>query len=305
MPERYLDRRSRRFFPLRAQFILAWLIFSLSGGMYADTVESPAPIAGKGYRLVKNWDFGASLTTLESVFDEFHTRYVYDRGALDHLPGNNEWQRYGEDGNHVLHGDALQLVARIERGLHNGGISSGMLRSKWTGKLGYYECRIKVPKGRGLWPACWLNPQDQQWPPEIDIVEIVDNGRDTTSRSFHNVIGRTRGDHGTLSFSLLNKWHAYEPGLDYADDFHVFAVEWTESRVRHFVDNKLVSDRRYDWSHPDGSDGGQAHVLVNLAVGGEWPGEPQRESDFPAALEVDYFRVWQRPIRAQGARELR
>lgn len=255
---------------------------------------TPEPVAGKGYRMVKNWDFGNTLPTLDSVFAEFHTRYVYENGKLAYLPGNKEWQRYSEQDNHVMHDDALHLVARISGGMHNGGISSGMLRSRWSGRLGYYECRIKVPRGRGLWPACWLNPEDTLWPPEIDIVEIVNNGRDTTLRSFHNVIGRNRGDHGELTFSLLNQWHAYNPGIDYADDFHVFAVEWTESHVRHYVDDKLVAERRFEWQHPDGSDGGAAHFLVNLAVGGKWPGKPQSSSDFPAALEVDYIRVWQR-----------
>jgi beta-glucanase (GH16 family) len=278
-------------------FLLAtsFLAICLSGAVSAETafIEPPAPIAGKGYTLVKNWDFGANLKTLEAVFAEFYTRYVYDNGALDYLSGNQEWQRYREEGNHQLDGDALRLTARIEDGLRDGGISSGMLRSKWTGRLGYYECRIKVPLGRGLWPACWLNPQDQRWPPEIDIVEIVDNGRDTTAKSFHNVVGPDRRRHGKLVFSLLDKWNGYDPGVDYADDFHVFAVEWTETRVRHFVDGKLVAERQFDWRHADGSDGGEAHVLVNLAVGGKWAGRPQRAADFPAALAVDYVRVWQ------------
>jgi beta-glucanase (GH16 family) len=261
----------------------------------ADAViEPPAPIAGQGYTLVKNWDFGANLQTLEAVFAEFYTRYVYDHGRLDYLSGNKEWQRYREEGNHQLVGDALRLTARVEDGLRDGGITSGMLRSKWTGRLGYYECRIKVPRGRGLWPACWLNPQDQRWPPEIDIVEIVNNGRDTTAKSFHNVIGHDRKDHGKLTYSLLDKWNGYVPGVDYADAFHVFAVEWTETRVRHYVDGKLVAEHLFDWRHSDGSDGGDAHVLVNLAVGGKWPGSPQQASDFPAVLEVDYVRVWQR-----------
>ena len=282
---------SKEIFAVAAAFV-AILIFCAEAA--SAPIEPPAPIAGKGYRLVKNWDFGTNLSTLDSVFEEFHTRYVYNKGTLDHLAGNKEWQRYRDDRNHELVGDSLRLVARVEDGLRDGGITSGMLRSKWTGRLGYYECRIKVPRGRSLWPACWLNPQDQRWPPEIDIVEIVDNGHDTTSRSYHNVLEGPNRDHGTLTFSLLTKRNGYNPGFDYADAFHVFAVEWTESHVRHFVDDKLVAERRFDWLHSDGSDGGKAHVLVNLAVGGKWAGSPQRASDFPAALDVDYVRVWQR-----------
>lgn len=294
VPDRYPVRRTVTEAARTAVLAAAWVLCVVSVETRGTPIEPPAPVAGKGYELVKNWDFGVTLPTVESVFDEFYTRYVYKNGTLDYLPGNKEWQRYGEQANHVMHDNALHLVARISSGLHDGGMTSGMLRSKWTGKRGYYECRIKVPRGRGLWPACWLNPQDQVWPPEIDIVEIVNNGRDTTARSFHNVIGRNRRDHGELTFSRLSKWHGYDPGVDYADAFHVFSVEWTESHVRHFIDGKLVAGRRFSWRHPDGSDGGPAHVLVNLAVGGKWAERPQLATNFPAALEVDYIRVWQR-----------
>ncbi|MEA2700740.1 MAG: hypothetical protein QOI66_5011, partial [Myxococcales bacterium] len=65
-------------------------------------------------------------------------------------------------------------------------------------------------------------------------------------------------------------------------------------RVRHFVDGSLVADRRFRWQHKNGSDGGPAHVLVNLAVGGKWPGPPQEDTIFPARLDIAYIRVWQR-----------
>jgi beta-glucanase (GH16 family) len=149
---------------------------------------------------------------------------------------------------------------------------------------------MKVPPGQGLWPAFWLNPQDQGWPPEIDVVEIVNNGRDNTTNSFHFVHGA-----GTKSatYSLLDQWGSYRPGFDYKDGFHTFAVEWTSDRVRHFVDGKLVVERPYTWIHNSGSDGGPAHVLLNLAVGGDWPGAPVA-SALPAQLVVKHIRVWQK-----------
>ena len=80
----------------------------------------------------------------------------------------------------------LSLVARAPSGpLGPGAIESGMLRSRWSGGYGVFEIRMRVPAGRGLWPAFWLNPEDQRWPPEIDVVEIVNNGRDDTRQSFH------------------------------------------------------------------------------------------------------------------------
>jgi beta-glucanase (GH16 family) len=152
---------------------------------------------------------------------------------------------------------------------------------------------MKVPAARGMWPAFWLSPQDQTWPPEIDIVEIVNNGRDTTRDSFHFVHGRDAQKASVLS-TRLDKTHRYHPGIDYAEDFHTFAVEWTPQGVRHFVDDVLVVDRAFLWRHDDGSDAGPAHVLVNLAVGGKWPGPPLGREQFPAKLAIAHIRVWQK-----------
>jgi beta-glucanase (GH16 family) len=170
-----------------------------------------------------------------------------------------------------------------------------MLRSRWTGKYGYYEIRMKVPSGRGMWPAFWLNPEDGRWPPEIDVVEIVNNGRDDTRNSFHNVHPGSKGQQAPATYSRLDKWGSWRPGLDFKNDFHRFAVEWTPQLVRHFVDDVLVAERRFKWVHEDGRDAGPAHVLVNLAVGGNWPEAPRSEADFPAILHVDWIRVWQKP----------
>jgi hypothetical protein len=253
--------------------------------------QPPPPIHDRGYRLVENWDFGVTVKTVEELRQRFHTRYVYEGGKLDHL--GDEWQRYDDDGTYRIAGNVLELVAKLREGMREGGIASGMLRSKWTGKHGYFECRMKAPRGRGLWPAFWLNPEDGKWPPEIDVVEIVNNGRDTTRNSFHNLHGGRPGDEAMV-VSILDRWGSYHPDFDYADAFHTFAVEWTGDRVAHYVDDRQVADRRFAWRHEDGSDGGPAHVLLNLAVGGKWPGAPVSEADFPAVLQVDYIRIWQK-----------
>jgi beta-glucanase (GH16 family) len=254
----------------------------------SPSVPVPAPIAGKGYKLVQNWDFSTAVATKARLYDQFFTRYIYNDGKLDTL--NKEWERYRDNDNHILDGKVLKLTARVVGGLKDGGIESGMLRSRWTGKYGYFECSMKVPRGRGMWPAFWINPQ-KGWPPEIDVLEIVNNGRDTTRNSFHFVHGKNKAN-ATIE-TKLDKWGSYRPGVDYADDFHTFAVEWTPDTVSHFVDGKLVVKRRYYWTHDDGTDGGPAHVLVNLAVGGDWPGPPLSERDFPAELAIRFIRVWQ------------
>lgn len=274
---------------LLAPFFAATL-FLPAGAWSSDPPAPPPPIADKGYRLVRNWDFANTITAPETLREEFFTRYLYDNGRLDHL--GKEWQRYRDNRNHVFADGSLRLTARIVDGLRPGGIESGMLRSKWTGKYGYFECRMKVPRGRGMWPAFWLNPEDGGWPPEIDVVEIVNNGRDTTRNSFH--ILHNKFEPAVDVTTRLDKAKSYYPGFDYADDFHTFAVEWTPDTVTHYVDNQPVATRKFRWTHNDGSDGGPAHVLVNLGVGDKWPGDPQSADDFPAELAIQFIRVWQK-----------
>jgi len=255
------------------------------------TPPVPAAIRDQGYRLAQNWDFASTVTDDRQLREAFFTRFVYEGGKLDKL--NDEWQRYRDHDNHVFEDGALALVARAPTEVASGKIESGMLRSKWSGQYGYFECRMKVPGGRGMWPAFWLNPQDQKWPPEIDILEIVNNGRDSSRNSYHFLHSGVKESLPVAS-SLLNNNKTYKPGFDYQDDFHTFAVEWTAERVRHFVDDVLVVDREFHWVHKDGSDGGPAHVIVNLAVGGKWTGPPAGPEAFPAKLLVKYIRVWQR-----------
>jgi beta-glucanase (GH16 family) len=152
---------------------------------------------------------------------------------------------------------------------------------------------MKVPRGRGLWLAFWLGPEDKRWPPEIDVVEIVNNGRDTRLDSFHFLHGIGTKD-SRVNSSRLNGWKAYPPGFDFADDFHNFAVEWTDEAVRHYVDGVLVVDRAFQWKHNGGTDGGPVHIVVNPSVGGRWPGSPVEPEAFPAKLRIDSIRVWQR-----------
>ena len=256
-------------------------------------IPIPAGIRGKGYRVVENWDFGATVRTQPDLYSHFFTRFIWNNGKLDTLSSNGEWQRFRDRDNHRLDGDTLKLIAHVRGGLYDGGIESGMLRSKRAFKHGYFEARIRVPNGRGQWTAFWLNPQDTGWPPEIDIVEILNNGRDDSRVSYH-FLHSGQADKGENITSKLNEWNGYRPGFDYKDGFHIFAVDWTQDTVRHYVDNMLIAERGFGWKHDDGSDGGLAHILLTLSVGGKWPGPPTSVKAFPAMLEVDYIRVWQK-----------
>ena len=292
-------RRARGSAATLAMAALGLALLARPAGVAAVAETAARPVAPVGfspssrYRLVKDWDFVSRIRDQAALRSEFHTRYIYGDGSLDHL--NDEWSRYRDRDNHVFTPGGLSLVARAPAGAAPGAIESGMLRSRWSGEYGVFEIRMRVPAGRGMWPAFWLNPEDRRWPPEIDVVEIVNNGRDTTRQSFHFLHPDPPRAAGGASASRLDEHQVFWPGIDYAQGFHVFAVEWTPERVRHFVDGDLIADRPFRWRHEDGSDAGPAHLLVNLAVGGHWPGPPaDGDAALPARLDIDYLRVWQR-----------
>lgn len=263
-----------------------------ANGAAPTQIPMPKEIQGQGYVLVKNWDFSKNVTNLDELHGQFFMKYQYSNGTVDHF--NDEWERYADNDNHVLDGKTLALVARAPGGLVNGGIQSGMIRSKWVGEYGYFEARIKVPPGRGMWPAFWLNCADEKWPPEIDIFEIVNNGTDNTTNSFH-FLHSSQPYPTTELASKLNSRLSYVPGFDYAAGYHTFSCLWTPDKVTQFVDGVPVVTRTLEWKHADGSDGGAACVMVNLAVGGKWPGDPVSLDEFPATLSVQWVRVWQNP----------
>ena len=149
---------------------------------------------------------------------------------------------------------------------------------------GYVEMRARVPRGRGLWSAFWLAPMDQTWPPEIDVLESL--GHDTRS-----YIMTTHSSF--LGFHSQSQFRAETPDL--AENFHVYAVKWTKEEIVWYFDGQQVASM----ATPRGAHK-PMYLIVNLAVGGNWPGSPDASTLFPASLHVDYIRAYLPPIgRAQ------
>jgi beta-glucanase (GH16 family) len=243
-----------------------------------------------GYKLV----FSDEMNGAEIDTSLWWTRYVYSGGYLDYL--NDEKERYREHGNHVMTGTSMKLMANKV----GSGYESGMLRSKKIFKYGYYEARVRMPPGKGMWPAFWLNAETGGWPPEIDIFEFVNNGVEDTPDMLHTGII----NHGVQGKAFLyadpqfnKQWTFLRAPYAFPDAFHVISALWAQDHVATYVDGKKIVDRGYLWLHDNGTDGGYAHVLLNLAVGGSWAGRHGiDDSAFPQGLEIDYVRVYQ----AQG-----
>lgn len=204
--------------------------------------------------------------------------------------GNNELQYYTSRPENIrVTGGNLVITARRES---YGGMNYTSARIKtqdkrtWT--YGRVEARIKIPTGKGLWPAFWMlgnNITQVSWPycGEIDIMEHVNNESVT---------------HGTIHWSDHNGNYAYYGGptswnLDFSQ-YHVYAIEWSPSSIKWFVDGNQFWEANIANSI-NGTD--EFHrpffILLNLAVGGNWPGSPDGSTPFPAEMLVDYVRVYQ------------
>jgi len=157
---------------------------------------------------------------------------------------------------------------------------------KFTQTYGHYEARMKLPRGQGIWPAFWMLGEDigsNGWPNcgELDIMENVGFEPNTV--------------HGTLhgpGYSGSGGIGAGYNGPNFSDDFHTYAVDWSPNKITWSVDGNLYQTRtpadlngnRWVFDHP-------FFLILNLAVGGYWPGDPDGSTQFPQQLVIDYVHV--------------
>jgi beta-glucanase (GH16 family) len=195
---------------------------------------------------------------------------------------NNELQAYVRDAFELEDG-ILKIVASERQAGYDGKVreyASGMMTTceNFSQKYGWFEVRCKVPKGKGLWPAFWLLPEPLGWPPEIDVLEVL--GHEPTTIYFNNHWFDDEGKH----LSSLQEWH----GTDLSADYHVIALEWNPDVLIWYVDGQERARTT------DAIPQQPMFLLLNLAVGGAWPGAPDSTTVFPSSFDVDYVRVYER-----------
>lgn len=178
-----------------------------------------------------------------------------------------------------LESGLLRIRSRKRR--HRGReYTSGKLTTKhtFTQTYGRFEMRARIPSGKGIWPAFWLNAA-AGWPPEIDVFEVLGHKPDTVfmTNHFKRPLGRRAFRQGR------------HQGPDYSRDFHVYAVEWEKGAIRWYVDG--VERFRSTEGVPDQP----MYIIVNTAVGGSWPGNPDGTTVFPQHFDIDYVRVYTDP----------
>lgn len=176
-------------------------------------------------------------------------------------------------------GDGHLSISASEEGSRDRPYRSGVVASFGEREFtyGYFEIRARMPKGRGLWPAFWLAASDGESRSEIDVVEFLGHEPRTMHMAMH--YDTPEGEH-------LEPQSAYE-GPDFTTDYHTYAVDWRPDAVVWYVDG--IERARQTEGVPDEP----MYLIANLGVGGEWPGEPDERTTFPARYVIDYIRVYE------------
>lgn len=273
---------------LGAVFVTATImLFSVSPTFAVDSTPLP-PKGDQSWNLVFNDEFeGSSLDT---------TKWSYN-----YPWGNTHNHRaYCVQENVSVSGGLLKIKGENKRhssapsGVTQGGewysldYTSGAVntKNKFSLTTGYIEGRFKVPGTKGFWPAFWTLNTTGEWPPEIDILEVLCHAPKELHTNYH------------YGPSWDNKWSHYQKftTADLSKDFHTYAVEWTPEYMKWYLDGKQIgtSFQNTQWINQSKN----MYVIINMAIGG-WEDDPDSSTQWPSNFECDWVRVWQKSISTQ------
>jgi beta-glucanase (GH16 family) len=227
--------------------------------------------------------------------------------ALDRQNSFNNEKQYYWPGQVSVAGGNLQLTA-INQPRGNKQYQSGLITSNALYGQGRFEARIDLPTTQGMWPAYWLNPNQVQWPlgGEIDIMENKGSQPTIVSSAFH-----WQKDPGPCCNAHLftSKIYTASDGgnpVNFTTGFHTFAVEWDKNpttnanEIRYYVDGNHYFTVTQNSSMSDANFTTAKNIILNLAVGGDFGGDPNGTTVFPQTMLVDYVRIWHRPTGTPG-----
>ncbi len=282
---------SKRYRPQSAAILLAALLFCVTAAIPAFAAEHGKKPRHSQWTLIWSDEFNGPNGSLPDP-----AKWTVVTGGSGF--GNRELETYTNRPLNV-HQEKGKLVITGRKESFTG--ADGIAREYTSGRLqtkglfetqyGRMEARIKVPAGQGLWPAFWMmgsNDSTVIWPEcgEIDIMENIGSESSMVHGSLHGpqYSGSTPL---TAAYTLPHQ-------ARFTDAFHLFAVEWEPNEIRFYVDDKLFftqtaaslpPSKHWVFNHP-------FYLLLNLAVGGNWPGYPDPSTVFPATMLVDYVRVY-------------
>ena len=239
-----------------------------------------------GWQLVWSDEFNGPASTPPNS-----TNWVYDLGGGGW--GNNELETYTNSTNNAYQDGSGNLVIRALQ-TSSGGYTSARIKTQGTFSFTYgrIDARIKIPQGQGLWPAFWMLGTDittVSWPAcgEVDIMENIGKEPSTVHGTVHGP--------GYSGANGIGAPYALPNGQKFSDDYHIFSVIWTSTSVEFFVDSHSYQKVTLS-SLPPGTKwvfNTPFFIILNVAVGGGWPGYPDNTTSFPQTMLVDYVRVYQ------------
>jgi beta-glucanase (GH16 family) len=276
-----MDMALKNKITLKYLFVLGIILLLLAGCSLIP--ESTPAWEREGWTLIWQDEFDGDVIDPE--------KWVMEIGG--HGWGNNEKQFYTDHPENVRLEDGHLIIEAHNEFFIRRHYTSGRIKTQglFSFTYGRFEARMKLPYGQGIWPAFWMLGEDidqVSWPKcgEIDIMEHIGS----EPRKIHGTVHGPgySGGGGVGHFKTFPENSLYE-------EFHVFAVEWEPEVIRWYVDDELFftltpAQVPGDWVFDK-----PFFMLINLAVGGFWPGNPDDTTQFPQQLTVDYVRVYQRP----------
>ncbi|WP_339917822.1 glycoside hydrolase family 16 protein [Yeosuana marina] len=227
----------------------------------------------------------------------------YDAGTGDNGWGNQELQFYTDRSENVTVRNGMLLITAQKENYQNSTYTSARLSTKglFEQQYGRFEARIKVPSGSGLWPAFWMLGADSDqvvWP-QVGEIDIMEYRRQEPTKISGTVHGP--GYSGlTNPQGQITKSYDLEERLD--EGFHIFGIEWGPDYINYYVDDVLYNqitpaDLKVTPANSTGELGEWVfnkpfYIILNLAVGGTFPGNPDSDEIFPQTMLVDYVRVY-------------
>jgi len=247
----------------------------------APTSGYTSPASYAGMTLVWSDEFNGT---------ELSTDWTFDIGTGSGGWGNNELQYYTNQ-NHTVGGGFLEIKAKSQT-FNASEYTSTRLKTQGlkSWKYGRIDVRAALPYGQGIWPAIWMlgdNITSVSWPAcgEIDIMEMI-GGEGYNDRTVHGTAHWADNGHAQYGQSTSL------PAGKLADEFHVFSIVWDQNSIKWYMDN--VQYNQLDITPATMSAFHENFFLIlNLAVGGNWPGNPIASTVFPQSMFIDYVRVFQ------------
>lgn len=251
--------------------------------------------ARAGWKLVWNDEFDSNSIATNN--------WRFDIGNGAGGWGNRELEYYTSRSQNAFVSNGCLHIVAVKEPYHGCNYTSAKLKSfrLFSKKYGRFEFRARLPSGKGYWPAFWLMPEDSVhggWPAsgEIDVMENRGSNAATVLGTIH------------YGGAYPNNTHSDGPPFifengDSVTNFHVYAIEWTTNSIKWYVDNHLYETQTSWWSSSNPANVSDRnpypapfdqpfYVIMNLAVGGKFGGNPDATTPFPGEMVVDYVRVY-------------